>query len=286
MGRIQAGYLYEASRTFYARYYDIVDGRDERVQRSEQLCAGSDGNYLPENQGAIPCESGGQYYVKKVRGKRVLSPALRLVFNSFMQGVNSKHTTGRRSVSQNVRIADFWEQKYLPHCEEIVPLTRQPRKKPSTVRGYKQIWRQHLKRHFGTMTLREYEPRLGSRFLRSLTGTQCKTTLKHIKALGTAIFSYAIDEEIISVNPWHEVKIPEDAIVSGTTKHYTLEESENIVSALAGHVDCQLILALSCFLGLRPGEIAALRWEDFDAQSVHIRRSVVRGEVKDRKSVV
>jgi len=53
-------------------------------------------------------------------------------------------------------------------------------------------------------------------------------------------------------------------------------------------MDCQLVLALSCFLGLRPGEIAALKWEDFDADSVHIRRSVVRGNVdtpKTRESV-
>jgi len=38
-------------------------------------------------------------------------------------------------------------------------------------------------------------------------------------------------------------------------------------------------MALSCFLALRPGEIAALKWEDFDSESVNIRRSVVRGIV-------
>jgi integrase len=78
--------------------------------------------------------------------------------------------------------------------------------------------------------------------------------------------------------------MPDDAIESSQTQHYTLEEAENIVSALVNHVDCQLVMALSCFLGLRPGEIAALRWEDFDPESVNIRRSVVRGNVGTPKT--
>lgn len=103
--------------------------------------------------------------------------------------------------------------------------------------------------------------------------------MKHIRAVGTSLFKRAIIEQRIKVNPWHDVTMPDDAIESERTKHYTLEEAENIISALVDHVDCQLVMALSCFLALRPGEIAALRWEDFDSESVNIRRSVVRGIV-------
>src|SRR5207245_2163836 len=111
------------------------------------------------------------------------------------------------------------------------------------------------------------------------TSTQGKATLKHIKALAGSLFGYAVEEEYIKVNPWHDVKIPDDAIESEATKHYTLAEVEDIISALVEHVDCQLVMALACFLGLRPGEIAALKWEDFDTETVSIRRSVVRGIV-------
>lgn len=85
--------------------------------------------------------------------------------------------------------------------------------------------------------------------------------MKHIKALGTTIFSYAVVEEFLTLNPWHEVKIPQDAIEPERTQHYTIEEAEDLISALVDHVDCQLVIALSYFLGLRPGEIAALRWK-------------------------
>ena len=175
-----------------------------------------------------------------------------------------------------MRIADFWECEYLPYCEYGYKGVGM---KPSTIRGFKQIWRQHLKDHFADVTLRTYEADLARRFLGSLKTTQNKNTLKHIRALGSAMFSEAIGRGLVKgSNPWH-VKIPKDCKESKRTQHYTLEEAENMISALVAHVDCQLVIALSCFLGLRPGEIAALRWEDFDSDFVHIRRSVVRGIV-------
>jgi integrase len=47
-------------------------------------------------------------------------------------------------------------------------------------------------------------------------------------------------------------------------------------------------MALACFLGLRSNEIAPLRWEDFDAEWLHIRCGYVRGKLdvpKTRESL-
>jgi integrase len=152
------------------------------------------------------------------------------------------------------------------------------------MRGYKQIWNQHLKSHFGKLTLQEYEPALGTAFLASLTGTQNKNTIRHIKALGCSIFKRAVNENRVKVNPWHDVQMPDDCIEGRPTEHYTWEEAENIISALVNYPDCQLIVALACFLGLRPGEIEGLKWEDFDGEYVHIRRAVVRGKIDTPKT--
>ena len=258
MGHLQRGYIYEASGWFYVRHYVsvIVNGESNRMQRSHRLVA-----------------KGGKYYSCDCKAVKLMRDELMLKVNQ--QQFNHSQTSQR----EDMRIVDFWDTLYLPYCDETVKLTGESRKKPSTVRGYKQIWKQHLKSHFANRTLREYEPYMGNRFLRSLASTQGKTTLKHIKALGTAIFSHAIEEEFLTLSPWREVKIPRDAIEPERTQHYTIEEAEDLISTLVDHVDCQLIIALSCFLGLRPGEIAALRWEDFDSDCVHIRRSVVRGVV-------
>jgi integrase len=133
-------------------------------------------------------------------------------------------------------------------------------------------------------TLHEYQADHARAFLASLKTTQVSSTLKHIRGLAGAMFSEAIERGLRKdANPWR-VKIPKDCRESEQTQHYTLEEVENIISALVDHVDAQLVMALSCFLGLRPGEIAALRWEDFDKDSAHVRRSVVRGNVGTPKT--
>jgi integrase len=260
----QSGSIYKHNGTWFLKYRttELKDGTPTRVHKTERLCS----------------VNGDQHHrlcVKKTEHRTEKS--VRDVRDKIMQTVNAAQSHG--TPQQDMSIVDFWEQRYLPYCEEIVQLTGKARKKPSTVRGYKQIWNQHLNAHFGKMTLQRYEPFMGTQFLQSLTGTQGKNTLKHIKALGSTLFKRAVIEQRIKVNRWHDVSMPDDAIESKSTKHYTLEEAKNIISALVDHVDAQLVMALSCFLALRPGEIAALRWEDFDSESVHIRRSVVRGIV-------
>jgi integrase len=260
----QSGSIYKHSGTWFLKYRttELKDGTPSRVHKTERLCS------VNGEQHHRLCEKKAEH-----RTERSVEP----VRDKLMQTVNARQANG--TPRQDISIVDFWEQRYLPYCEEIVELTGKARKKPSTVRGYKQIWNQHLKAHFRKISLQGYEPFMGTQFLQSLTGTQGKNTLKHIKALGSSLFKRAVIEQRIKVNPWHDVSMPDDAIESKSTKHYTLEEAENIISALVDHVDAQLVMALSCFLALRPGEIAALRWEDFDSESVNIRRSVVRGIV-------
>ena len=101
------------------------------------------------------------------------------------------------------------------------------------------------------------------------------------------MFSEAIERGLRNDNPWH-VKVPKDCKESKATEHYTMEEAENLISALVDHVDAQLVLALSCFLGLGPAEIAGLQWGDVDKDWIHIRRNkphTARLARRRRKSV-
>jgi integrase len=98
------------------------------------------------------------------------------------------------------------------------------------------------------------------------------------KSLGSAIFQLALDDEIVTMNPWYNVPMLTDAIEPEDTPHYTREQSEDLVSALVDHVDCQLVLSLACFLALGPAEIQGLRWEDVDKDWIRIRRNVVNGD--------
>jgi integrase len=193
----------------------------------------------------------------------------------------TKVNTGPQITAEDRKVVEYWGQRFLPYCEEILkvgPRAGQLRRKASTLKGYKQVWRQFLKDHFGNCTLQKYQPRMGKQLLRSLTASQGFNVLKHIKSLGSAIFQLALDDEIVTMNPWYNVPMLTDAIEPEDTPHYTREQSEDLVSALVDHVDCQLVLSLACFLALGPAEIQGLRWEDVDKDWIHIRRNVVNGD--------
>ncbi len=192
--------------------------------------------------------------------------AVKMLADEFMQTVNA----GKVGNVQDITVVDFWTQTYQPFTVENL--------RYSTVYGYRHVWAQHLEKHFGTMTLREYRTHMGSAFLTKLAKTLCRSTVQHIRSLASGIFSHAVNLGFIESNPWHDVKVLGRSRAPGDTAHYTLEEAENIISALVDHVDCQAIVALACFTGLRPGEIQGLRWNDIEGNWVHVRRSIVRGK--------
>jgi len=247
MARHQRGYIYEASGAFHVRYYvtEIVEGKPDKKQRSHRLCAKdrSTGHGSPS------------------------AMAVRSLCEDFMRTVNEREQTSQPA--QDLMVVDFWERVYLPYCQKEWKGTGM---RTSTVRGFEQIWRQHLAEHFGTITLQAYTADMARRFLSSLKTKLGKNTLKHIRALASAMFSEAVERGLRNDNPWH-VKLPKDCRESKATEHYTMEEAENLISALVDHVDAQLVLALSCFLGLGPAEIAGLQWGDVDKEWIHIRRN-------------
>ena len=55
------------------------------------------------------------------------------------------------------------------------------------------------------------------------------------------MFTEAIERNLRNDNPWH-VKLPKDCKESKATEHYTMEEAENLITALVDHVDAQLVL--------------------------------------------
>jgi integrase len=245
--RHQRGYVYEASNAFHVRYYTtaIVNGESKRVQRSVKLC--------DKNRDA-------GHGTKSAKAVQALA-------EEHMRGVNAAATP---TPSALLTVVEFWEKHYLPYCETGWKGTGM---RASSIKGFKQVWNQHLKTHFGTTTLQQYTAAQARRFLSSLKTKQGKNTLKHIRALASAMFSEAIERDLVNgANPWH-VKIPKDCKETAPTQHYTMEEAENLISALVEHVDAQLVFALTCFLGLGPAEISGLQWGDVDVDWIHIRRN-------------
>lgn len=259
------GSVYEQHGAWYLQYYtsEMRDGVMIRVRKSVKL------HDCDREHNSATCKA-----VRSLRDAELL-----------------KVSTAPAVTGEDLKIADFWTNTYLPYCDPKDDKTRLSEKwkgtgmRASTVKGFKQVWRQHLCGHFGILTVQSYTPVLARRFLSRLKTSQGKNTLRHIRALASAMFSEAIERGLRNDNPWH-VKIPKDCKVSKPTEHYTMEEAENLISALVDHVDAQLVLVFACFLGLGPAEIAGLQWGDVDPDWLHIRRNrPAHGEVGPPKTL-
>jgi integrase len=253
MQRWQAGHLYRANSSWHVRYVTtaIKDGIPKRVQKSKRLCDGD----LPNKM-------------------------VKQLFTEFMEKVNNQNFD--QPASSDTSVVKFWDTVYQPFIESTL--------KHSTVLGYKQVWKQHLKAHFGTTPLNDYRTSTMSNFLTSLAKKYRPRTLNHIKWLASGVFDHAVATGECETNPIKDAKVLGKTLAHGITGAYSLEEIENIISALVEHVDCQLIMALAFFLGLRKGEIQGLQWGDVDQEAgwLHVRRAVTRrmvGTPKTKKSV-
>jgi integrase len=243
--RHQRGYVFEASNAFHVRYYatEIVDGAPKRVQRSKRLCTKDRATG---------------------HGSRS-AKAVQLLAEDYMRLVNAN-----TPATSAPTVVEFWDNTYLPFIKNNL--------KPSTLLGYQQIWNQHLKNHFGTTLLNNYRTPMMSNFLTSLAKTLRPRTLNHIKWFASAIFAHAVATGNCETNPIRDAKVLGKTLGDGVTGAYSLEEIENIISALVEHVECQLIMALAFFMGLRKGEIQGLQWNDIDANYIHVRRNLTKGK--------
>ncbi len=165
----------------------------------------------------------------------------------------------------DMKVCDFWRDVYLPWAREINPKVGEPNLRPSSLEGYRQIWSLHLQEHFGPVLLRDYRTVTATEFLNGLARTQGRNTINHVRSLMSGIFSHALALGYIDegAHPIKGARVLGKTARPAKTGHYSLKESLSILAALSDHVECQLVMSLSFFWGLRPSEIRGLRWEDF-----------------------
>lgn len=162
----------------------------------------------------------------------------------------------------DMAVVTFWETIYLPWAKEINPKAGEPNLRASTVAGYAGIWSLHLSEHFGTALLSAYETCTATAFLNCLAKDQGRNTINHIRSLMSGVFSHAVALGYIKSNPIAGARVLGKTARPAKTGHYSLKEALNILAALTD-CECQLVMSLSFFWGLRPSETRGLRWEDF-----------------------
>lgn len=226
-------------------------------------------------EGSIYRRSDGRWaaahYVLRPDGGRVRRP----VYGKSRREVASKLADLVAKTAAGVPLAvDAWTvERYGAHWLEHIA---SPRLKPATVSSYQATLRLHI------------VPRLGRVKLHALTPVQVRELLSAKRASGLsdrsvqiihgtlrAMLGEAMREELIGRNVASLVRGP--VVQREEVKPWSPEEASLFLDASSSH-RLYALFAVGVALGLRKGELLALRWEDVDLDEglVHVRRNVQR----------
>jgi len=189
-------------------------------------------------------------------------------------------------------VGEFVEGVYLPFAEQ--------QKRPSTYRGYKQIWYDYLKGDSASAWLREVKTYDVQAWLEVIARqphekneqqyTLSKTTLKHVKHFLSGVFQHAAQQGFYDgANPVRLAEIPAFAPAGHEGQAYTLEEIGQMLNVLPELA--ATVVETAAYTGLRLGELRGARWEFYkppqDEDSLgllHVMNSVWRSHVGNPKT--
>lgn len=206
------------------------------------------------------------------RGKR--PPAdIKAEAEQHMTTLNSHAVPAERIVM----LGDFVERVYLPWTEQ--------HKRPSTARGYRDVWEDHLKARCAQAWLKDTRTYHVQGWLADIGAASklSRNTLRHIKSVISGVFTLAKQLDYFQgENPARDTAIDPGAAEPRETYAYTLDEVQNILAHLPE--PAATAFAVAAFMGLRHGEIQGLLWENYHDGEMQISRSIWNGHVSAPKT--
>ena len=184
-------------------------------------------------------------YSDRYRNEGDVQPLL----NDILKPLNE----GRANPQATLTVAEYATLHFFPHVEAEC--------KPSTVNGYKALWRMYLKAGLENIALRDFRCVHATTLLAEISRRHGigRKTLRHCKGLLSSIFTYAKQQGVIDgLNPVKDAGIPRSAPKSKPTVAATPEDVIAMLSVLDGVA--KLAVALMYFTGMRPGEARGARW--------------------------
>jgi integrase len=159
-----------------------------------------------------------------------------------------------------------------------------PTLKFATRRIYTTLLQKHLLPRFGREKLADIKKVEIQRFvLAKLEQGLAWETVSHLRHLMSKILGTAVEWELLAVNSAQGVKMPERTI-KRPRSFLTTDEFRRLTSQLAG--PSKLVVALAGGVGLRIGEILALRWGtvDLDRGGVRVEETCYKGHLGTPKT--
>ena len=244
---MQLGQIFKKGRSWFLRYREPSLKSGEIVQL--QVC-----------KRLAPVD-------KKYRTKRSVAPlALK-----FLAPVNA----GALHAESTQRVKDFIESVYFPHARE--------KKRPSTYKGYSDIFRYHVKGSLGEISMRDFRTMIGERLLSDIAAETklSHESLRRIKSFLSGVFKYAKQQGVIDgENPMRDTTVPAGkSSAKEDTYAYSLEEIQTMLRKLTE--PARTVVLTAALTGLRVSEIRGLRWDAYTGEELRVVRTVWRTHLED-----
>lgn len=205
----------------------------------------------------------------RYRTKRSVRP----LADEILEPINSG-----QQVNGPMTLQHYVETVYFPNAKT--------KRKPSTYKGYFNLYTKHIQSRIGGMKLSTFTTADGQRLLYRIDE---ESELSHqsflnINSLLSAFFHHAQRSGTLSgPNPMDAVEIPEGKRKVKTHK-YSLAEVEVITASVDGVARCAVVVA--AWTGLSLAELRGLKWEDVDFanEQLTVVRTVWHREIIDTKT--
>jgi integrase len=269
--RYQQGQIYKSGSYWVLRYHEdrFENGTVKRVRTKTSLAPYSEYPYKQD-----------QKSLERLR--RELNEKI----NPILARIN-----GRTSLNPDstLTLAEFIKQRYFSRLDQRLqmPAGNELHIEPSTVKGYKDIWKVHVQDNLvAKVQLRHFTAKVGQQFLESLPQHLSHQTHLRIKYFLRGVFTWAIASEAIAgPNPMEETKAggqtkkttigltERQKKVRASNEHaYTLEEVAEMLDKLPE--PARTVCALAAFTGLTRSELRGLKWSDYDGETITVHRKI------------
>lgn len=253
--RGQQGHLRIESRSWVGYWhvdvFDLSTGAIKRKQKSKRV---------------------GPQTLGKFEARKLLAAEIeRSMVIPYEDGTQSKH----HQVNPGMTLAQFVRERWLP--------LREARLRPSGVTSATYTL-SHILKKFGFVSLERLDKVEMQTWLNELSERYAKSTVLHCLFYLRSICEEAVDQDYLVKNPAKRLEAPRTKRVDKTT--LTAEQFRSVIIEIEKDQEFgnmySLLLRVCVACALRPSELLALRWRDFDlaACTFTLRETVYRGVLR------
>lgn len=266
--RHQTGQIRRRGSNWILRYYEdrLENGKVARVRTTKVLAPYEQYPYRESDEARL---------------RRELESQIR----ALLDPVNRN---GGNTAEGTLTLGEFIEQRYFPRLNQRLqmPAGNELHIEPSTVKGYKDIWKVHVQQKpVARIQLRHFTAKNGQDFLESLPQTLSHQTHLRIKNFLRGVFTWVIASEAYQgSNPMGGTKAggqtkrvgkltERQKKIQASNEHaYTLEEVAEMLDKLPE--PARTVCAVAAFTGLTRSELRGLKWSDYDGETIMVQRKI------------